>query len=109
MQGRANRRELLQLLPAIVVGLVTAVVGSAALYAPPSTGEMGVVFAPWTDQRQVASAIVAAGGRIVDSSRLPNVMIAYALDEDFQSRVRQEGAWFTVAARGLCAPATPRG
>lgn len=63
---------------------------------------MGVVFAPWMSQAEVMGAVVAAGGRIVDSSRLSNVIIAYAPDAAFQARVREHGAWFTVAATGLC-------
>ena len=92
-----------QVAPALLIVLATIVAGFAAFYAPPKIGEMGVVFAPWTDQVEAINAIVAAGGRFVDSSRLGNVVIAYALDEEFETRVRQHGAWFTVAARGLCA------
>lgn len=56
-------------------------------------------------QAEVMGAVVAAGGRIVDSSRLPNVIIAYGLDDTFQEKVREHGAWFTVAAVGLCSGA----
>lgn len=92
-----------QLLPAAIVAIFTSVIAFAAFHAPPQAGEMGVVFAPWMSQAEVMGAVVAAGGRIVDSSRLPNVVIAYGLDDAFQVRVREQGAWFTVAAVGLCA------
>ena len=92
-----------QLLPAAAVAIFSGIIGFAALYGPPQTGEMGVVFAPWVSQAEAMGAIVAAGGRIVDASRLNNVVIAYGLDETFQDKVRDHGAWFTVAATGLCA------
>lgn len=90
------------MLPALAVALFTALVGLAATHAPPPAGEMGVVFAPWMSQAEIMGAVVAAGGRIVDSSRLPNVIVVYGPDEAFPARVREYGAWFTVAAIGLC-------
>jgi len=96
---------LLQMAPALGVAVLTLLFGAWALHAPPQTGEVGVVFAPWTDQGAAIAAIVAAGGRVVDAGRLPNVMIAYAADDGFDERVREKGAWFTAAANGLCAPA----
>lgn len=95
----------LQLAPALFVALATIAAGVAALHVPPQTGEMGVVFAPWITEAEAVGAVIAAGGRLVNSSRLSNVLIAYAFDDTFDARVRAEGAWFTVAARGLCAPA----
>jgi hypothetical protein len=92
-----------QMLPAAAVAIFTGIIGFAALHAPPQAGEMGVVFPPWVSQAEAVGAIVAAGGRIVDTSRLNNVVIAYGLDETFQEKVRDHGAWFTVAAIGLCA------
>jgi hypothetical protein len=91
------------MLPAAAVAIFTLIVGFAALQAPPQAGEMGVVFAPWVSQAEAMGAIVAAGGSIVDTSRLNNVVIAYGPDETFQHKVRDQGAWFTVAATGLCA------
>lgn len=91
------------MLPAVLVAIFTVFIAFAAVHAPPAKGEMGVVFAPWMSQADVMGAVMAAGGRIVDSSRLPNVIVAYGLDETFQARVRDHGAWFTVAAVGLCA------
>ncbi len=95
----------LQLAPALFIALATIAAAAVAYHAPPQTGEMGVVFAPWTSEAEALGAVIAAGGRLVNSSRLPNVLIAYAFDDTFEARVRERGAWFTVAARGLCAPA----
>lgn len=95
--------QLKQLLPAGAVAIFTVIVAAAALHAPPKSGEMGVVFAPWNSQAEAFGAVIAAGGRIVDTGRLPNVVVAYGLDEGFGKRVRDQGAWFTVAAIGLCA------
>jgi len=105
--GDTGHRErfLLQMAPALGVAVVTAFFGLTVLHAPPETGEMGVVFAPWTSQGEAIATIVAAGGRIVDAGRLPNVLIAYATDAGFDERVRARGAWFVAAAEGLCAPA----
>lgn len=100
-----ERSGWLQLAPALVIGVASMAAGVAAYHAPPQTGEMGVVFAPWTSEAEAFRAVMAAGGRFVNSSRLPNVLIAYALDDAFAVRVREQGAWFTVAARGLCGPA----
>ncbi|KKB11026.1 hypothetical protein VE25_14665 [Devosia geojensis] len=105
--GTTGRREnvLHDLAPALGVAVLSAILGAAALHAPPETGEMGVVFAPWTGQGEAIATIAAAGGRVVDTGRLPNVVIAYAADAGFDDRVRQMGAWFITAASGLCAPA----
>lgn len=102
--GKPRREsQTAQLLPAAAVALFTLIIAGIAVHAPPKAGEMGVVFAPWTSQGEAMGAVVAAGGRIVDSSRLSNVIVAYGLDEGFGERVRERGAWFTVAAIGLCA------
>ncbi|WP_240230995.1 hypothetical protein [Devosia lacusdianchii] len=101
--GQGPQSSGRQLLPAALVAVFTSVIASAAVYAPPAVGEMGVVFAPWMNEAEIMGAVVAAGGRIVDTSRLPNVIVAYGLDDAFQARVRDHGAWFTVAAIGLCA------
>ena len=95
----------LQLAPALFIALATISAGLVAYHTPPESGEMGVVFAPWISEAEAVGAVIAAGGRLVNSSRLSNVLIAYAFDDAFEARVRQQGAWFTVAARGLCAPA----
>ena len=99
---RRRENDARQMLPAVSVAAFAGIIGFAALHAPPAAGEMGVVFAPWVSQGEAMGAIVAAGGRIVDSSRLSNVVIAYAPDEGFQARIREYGAWFAVAAVGLC-------
>jgi hypothetical protein len=100
----SDRGGWLQLLPALGIAFVAMAAGFAAFYAPPRTGEMGVVFAPWTTEVEAIGAVIAAGGSLVNSSRLPNVLVAYAPDGAFEARVREQGAWFTVAARGLCGP-----
>lgn len=93
------------MLPALAVAGFAIVGSGAALHMPPATGEMGVVFAPWTEQSEAFGAIVAAGGYVVDSGRFSNVMIAYGADPGFAARIRAEGAWLVLAATGLCAPA----
>jgi hypothetical protein len=94
----------MQLAPALLVACFATSTGFAAFYAPPPTGELGVVFAPWVSEVEAVAAVAAAGGRLGNPSRLPNVLVAYAADPGFDARVRSRGAWFTVAARGLCGP-----
>lgn len=85
--------------------ILISVIGLVVFYhLPPERGEVGVVFPPWTDQATAIAHIVAAGGLIVNSGRFPNVLVAYATDADFASRVMAEGAWFVGAAKGLCGP-----
>lgn len=90
------------LLPAVFLAMAVLGFSGFAFYAPPTQGEMGVVFSPWTGQAEAIVAITAAGGRLVNATRIPNIMIAYGSDSGFAGRVRAEGAWFTVAAKGLC-------
>lgn len=98
-------KEAGSLWPAILVALFGFGVAAYAIYAPPSRGEMAVVFSPGTDAKAAYFAILAAGGRFVAPTRLDNVAVAYALDDDFKDRVRGFGGLFTLAAHGLCEPA----
>jgi hypothetical protein len=84
--------------------LVTTVSLASAYYAPPETGEMGVVYPPWIDEGTALAGVIAAGGKIVASSNFSNIVVAYAEDDQFRSRIREQGAWFLVAATGLCGP-----
>ena len=105
MQNDAPKDEQKSsILPALALAAFSVAAGGFALHLPPQTGEMGLVFPPWTDQGEAIAAIIAAGGRVVDAGRLPNVMIAYGSDPGFAARVRAEGAWLVAAANGLCAP-----
>jgi hypothetical protein len=81
--------------------------GAYASYAPPSQGQMAVVFAPWVSESEALHVVIAAGGRIVGPSRFDNIVIAFALDPGFGERIRASGAWMTLAAQGLCS-AEPR-
>ncbi|MEW9612905.1 hypothetical protein AB3G45_03450 [Shinella sp. S4-D37] len=113
LQGR-NHREATQgvarflppSMPAMVMALLTAAGLLAADYAPPSTGQMAVVFPILTDEMTAWQIVVASGGSIVAPSRFSNIVVAYAPDPEFASRVRSGGALFTLAARGLCEPLT---
>lgn len=104
IRSSAGGGGLLALLPAFAVALVTALAAMVTLYAPPATGQVGVVFAPWVSEVQAASAVFAAGGKLANSSRFANVLVAVATDEGFHARVRAAGALFTVSALGLCGP-----
>ena len=92
------------LLPALAVAGITAASALSTIYAPPATGEVGVVFAPWVSETQAVGAVLAAGGRLANSSRFANVLVAVAPDEGFHARIRAAGALFTISATGLCGP-----
>jgi hypothetical protein len=102
-----KRAPWLSLLPALCLTLVAFAAGAIALYAPPATGEMAVVFAPGTDEASAYAAILAAGGLYVGPTQVPNIVVAYAADPDFSVRVQAQGGWFTLAASGLCTPLVP--
>jgi hypothetical protein len=92
---------LRQFLPAVLFAvIVIAIAGPAALTTP--QGEMAVVFPPFTDETTAWALVRAAGGMIVAPTFLDNVVIAYAVDDGFQSRIRQSGALFLFAASALC-------
>ena len=58
-----ERGGWVQLAPALVIATITATAAIAAFHAPPETGEMGVVFAPWVTEAEAIGVVVAAGGR----------------------------------------------
>lgn len=68
---------------------------------------MAIVFPPNTSEVVAWSLVQQAGGLVVGPTTLPNIVVAYAPDEHFQTRARQLGALFFVAARGLCASVAP--
>lgn len=94
------------LAPALLIAAFAIIGASLALYAPPATGEMAVVFPLSTSEQAAYSTVVAAGGRFVSGTKFDNIVVAYALDADFDDRVRALGGLFVLAARGLCAPAS---
>lgn len=103
----AERTGFASLVPALLIAVFAALGGAVAYYLPPATGEMAVVFAPGTTPQAVFHAVLAAGGSYVNSTRLDNVVVVYASQSDFAARIRAEGGLFTLAARGLCGPASP--
>lgn len=96
----------LALLPALFVAIATVAAGAASEYAPPATGQMAVVFPPWVGEVEAFELVAEAGGRLVGPSRFGNVVIAFASDAGFASRVGQRGALFTTKATGICGPAS---
>ncbi len=94
------------MIPALLIGAISLIIGGAAFYAPPSIGQMAVVFPFGTDQVTAYKIVLADGGSFVGGSKFQNIVIAYAPDAGFAHRVQASGALFTLAARGLCAPAT---
>lgn len=100
--------RLRDFVPAILFSALTvATILSATLAAPPK-GEMAVVFPPMTSELTAWALVREAGGMIVSPTQLSNIVVAYAPDETFQTRVRALGALFFLTATGLCAPASDR-
>lgn len=94
-----------QFLPALLFAAFSALALAAPLRAP-ETGEMAIVFPPFTSEETAWAIVRQAGGSLVAPTRLPNVVVAYASDSGFQERISALGALFFVAATGLCAPIT---
>lgn len=94
--------------PAIAFTLLFTGTVYGATMLPPPAGEMAVVFPLMTSELTAWALVREAGGLIVAPTKLPNVVVAYAPDETFQSRVQSLGALFFFAAKGLCAPAAER-
>ncbi|WP_375452613.1 hypothetical protein [uncultured Devosia sp.] len=95
--------DLRALVPALAFAVLSAGLALATTMAAPQTGEMAVVFPPFTDERTAWALVSQAGGLVVAPTRVPNVVVAYAPDPQFQSRIARLGALFFIAARGLCA------
>jgi hypothetical protein len=93
-------------LPAIGFAIISGLLVLYSFMAPPAQGEMAIVFPPMTDELTAWSLVQQAGGSIVGPTRLSNIVVAYSPDPQFQQRLRDLGAWFFLAASGLCAPAT---
>lgn len=92
------------LLPALMLAILVFVAGASSFYAPPAQGEMAVVFPFGTSEPAAYALVLAAGGKFVGPSRLPNIIVAFAPDEGFGQRIREAGALFLLAAQGLCGP-----
>ncbi|MCF4098697.1 hypothetical protein [Maritalea mediterranea] len=85
----------------MVIMMGFAVVGLAKA---PDTGEMAVVFSPFESEERQLARIVSAGAYYVGPSRLGNVQVVIIDNADGREKLKALGAWFFVAADGLCAP-----
>jgi len=94
-------------LPAIAFSLIAAIATFSATMAAPESGEMAVVFPPFTAETEAWATIRAAGAQIVAPTRIGNIVVVHASKTDFQTRARALGALFFVKAEGLCAPLRP--
>ena len=81
-------RSITALLPAALLAAFAAAAGAVDLRPAPPLGEMAVVYAPWVGEADAMAAVVAAGGRVAASSRLTNIVIAYAPDAGFAERAK---------------------
>lgn len=97
-------RSIAALLPAALLAAFAAAAGAVDLRPAPPLGEMAVVYAPWVGEADAMAAVAAAGGRVAATSRLTNIVIAYAPDTGFAERAKDGGAWLIFAATGLCGP-----
>lgn len=93
--------------PALALAAFVFIATAIALYAPPTRGEMAVVFPFGTDDETAYQLVLEAGGNFVGPTRLPNIVVAFASDEGFGDRIRNAGALLLLAAQGLCGPLPP--
>lgn len=101
-QSTSKNDILLSGLLTSAAALMTFLFLAIGHHLPPDQGELGVVFPPWTSEAEAVSAIVEAGGALAGGTRVSNIIVAVASDPGFAQRVRDNGAWLTTAARGLC-------
>ncbi len=94
-------------LPAIAFSILASLAAFSTTMAAPETGEMAVVFPPFTEETHAWAIIRAAGAQVVAPTQIGNVVVVHADQADFQTRARVLGALFFVKAEGLCAPQRP--
>jgi hypothetical protein len=68
----------------------------------PSRG-VGVVFAPWTDERTVLTRAAAAGGRLVRFDGPSFIVVVEPESADYVRRVKEAGALLVVDPKILAA------
>jgi hypothetical protein len=95
-----------ELIPALGFSAMAVALSVGITMAAPARGEMAVAFSPFTSESTAWAIIHEAGGLMVAPTRLPNVVVVYAADTEFQQRARTLGALFFLKATGLCAPET---
>lgn len=88
--------------PAIAFAALSLSLGFSVVMAPPAKGELAVVFPPLTDEMTAWAIVRSAGAQMVGPTQFPNIVVAYAPDQRSQDRMRQLGALFFLAAKGLC-------
>jgi hypothetical protein len=67
-------------------------VGAAALTPGPEAGAFAVVAPPWYGLDRTAGLVAAAGGQLVDTGGLSNVVIAYSGERGFPEALYKAGA-----------------
>lgn len=94
------------IIPAMFTALAGGIILLVVTLWPPEVGAYMVVFAPDSEKTTRLSAVLRAGGRIIETSETRPYLVAWSDDRDFIRRVRREGAWFSIdAAAGFgCAP-----
>lgn len=94
-QGIGSQRPFL---PAVVTALTGGILLLAVTLWPPDTGAQIVVFSPYAKKEARLSAVLRAGGRVIEVWDDRPFLLVWADHEGFSGRVRREGAWLTVSA-----------
>jgi len=99
------------MLPALALLFTSAFgIGAMAYGSPAADAQMAVFGPPWWKADRMIGLVVAAGGRIVDTGALPNVMIVRrapdgerGADEpaDLAAALYASGAWLVLDAPAL--------
>jgi hypothetical protein len=86
-------REGLDFLPAAaLLAFSLLAVGAAALAPGPEADAFAVVAPPWYGLDRTAGLVAAAGGQLVNTGGLANVVIAYSGERGFPEALYKAGA-----------------
>jgi hypothetical protein len=103
--------RLTSLAPALIF-LVLSVLALASLAIQPTRNqhELAVLSPPWDGLIQTAALVTMAGGKLVDSGGLSNLVVASSDSPGFASALYRAGAWLVlnpIAFHGCSAAASP--
>ena len=86
--------------------LIGGFLGAVALSLPPKEGRpVAAMFPPWWGMTDAFVAAASAGGVVVRNGAWPALIVTASPEPDFNTRLREAGAWFVfdAGAFGGCA------
>ncbi|MCX5519749.1 hypothetical protein OSH10_15000 [Kaistia defluvii] len=95
----SERGSWLDLIPAGLLLVASAIaIFLSTLTADAGSQEVAVVAPLWSNAAETAGIVARAGGSIVASAGLSNVIIAHSDNPDFISTLYRSGAWLVLDA-----------